>query len=338
MTPPNVNNSDHGRGSRLIFVGGAARSGTTLVQNMLDCHPDICGAPEFHHLPDFVHLRRRIHHNISKKWIDIICTYNEVDQAIASLAEELLLPLANKHNCKYLSEKTPANVLVFPDLVTLFPHAKFIHVIRDPRAIIASLLQVGKRSRQKGGKGNWYNSTLPGAIYYVKQCMRAGLQVSTTGSNRVLTVRYEDLVSDPRKETRKICQFLNLNWHEEMIYPENVRHLGEKAQCNEIWYDQNSFNRNPESTRISNWKNQLSWMQIIMIAASFKDFDELAKYGYQFRNGKVIPDRLADALSFLHLDGYPGYAWSEVAMFIRKLFLRTLHFLKASKVPGIPST
>ena len=93
MNPPQ-------RGSRLIIVGGAARSGTTLLQNMLDSHPDICGAPEFHHLPDLVRLRKRIHQNISKNWIDLICSYDEVDKAIASLAEELLLPLANKHNQK----------------------------------------------------------------------------------------------------------------------------------------------------------------------------------------------------------------------------------------------
>ena len=48
-------NSDGG--SRFIFVGGAPRSGTTLVQNMLDSHPDILGGPEFIHIPDIINLR-----------------------------------------------------------------------------------------------------------------------------------------------------------------------------------------------------------------------------------------------------------------------------------------
>jgi len=84
--------------------------------------------------------------------------------------------------------------------------------------------------------------------------------------------------------------------------------------------------------------HQLTWLQKIVIAASFKDFDELAKYGYQFRSGEVISDRLADACSFLHLDGYPGYLWSETAMIIRKLFVKILHFLKGSKVSNIPAS
>ena len=195
-----------------------------------------------------------------------------------------------------------------------------------------------KRSRKNGGKGNRYNSTLPGAIYYVKQCMRAGFEVSETNSNRVLTVRYEDLVSGPEKETQKICRFLELVWHEDMMHPEKFSHLGEKAQCNQIWYDKNNFNRNPDTTKFNSWMQQLSWLQKLVIVASFKDFDELAKYGYRFQNGKVIPDRLADAFSFLHLDGYPGYLWSETAMIFRKLFMKILHFLKGSKVSNISAS
>lgn len=47
-------------GKRYILVGGAPRSGTTLLQNILDSHPDIVGGPEFMHLRDFVELRKTL--------------------------------------------------------------------------------------------------------------------------------------------------------------------------------------------------------------------------------------------------------------------------------------
>lgn len=47
------------KGERLIFTGGAARSGTTLVQNILDSHPDIVGGPEFLHLEDLMAFKKK---------------------------------------------------------------------------------------------------------------------------------------------------------------------------------------------------------------------------------------------------------------------------------------
>ncbi len=132
-------------GRRLIFIGGSPRSGTTLVQNMLDSHPLILGGPEFLHLPNVINLRRTIHSSISREWIDIICTRDDVDRYIISSIKKLFLPLADKYQCEFYSEKTPENILVFSELIELFPEAYFIQVIRDPRGIVSSMQQVKKQ-------------------------------------------------------------------------------------------------------------------------------------------------------------------------------------------------
>ena len=49
------------RGNKFIFVGGAGRSGTTMVQNVLDSHPDIIGGPQFRNIPDIIDLRKKLH-------------------------------------------------------------------------------------------------------------------------------------------------------------------------------------------------------------------------------------------------------------------------------------
>ncbi|MGB0109821.1 MAG: sulfotransferase, partial [Terriglobales bacterium] len=58
--------------SRLIFVGGSPRSGTTLVQRVLDCHPEIYGGPEFDFVPPIVDLFQEMRRSIRSGRIDAI--------------------------------------------------------------------------------------------------------------------------------------------------------------------------------------------------------------------------------------------------------------------------
>lgn len=271
---------DTSRGKRLIFVGGAPRSGTTLVQNMLDSHPGICGAPEFFRIPDILELRRRLHHLISIELIDSICSYEDVDRCISCLIESLLLPLADKQGRTYLSEKTPQHVLVFSELLRLFPGAHFIHVVRDPRAVISSLLQVGKRARKKGKTPASYAAGLLPATVHVQQCLTAGLAASQAAPERVLTLVYEQLIANPEAETKNICKFLKIEWSEQMLYPSRKEHLGQKAQTNEIWYDKRTYNRDPQPEEVDKWRAQLSPIQQVIIARSFEEIKDLAHLGY----------------------------------------------------------
>lgn len=273
---------DLNRGERFIFVGGAERSGTTLVQNMLDSHPDICGAPEFHHLPDIINLRKRLHASIERKFIDLICSYDDVDRYMCSLTETFLYPLADQHGCRFLSEKTPSNVLVFPDLINLFPAARFIHVVRDPRAIIASMLQVGKRAKQESWKAQEFTRSVCAAVAYVRQCQKTGFASFELAPDRVFEVVYERLVANPENETRRICEFLGVEWSNRMLHPKDVKHLGEKAVTNDVWYDTKSFNRDPEPHEVDKWKNQLTYVQKVIITTAFLDNKELARRGYTF--------------------------------------------------------
>lgn len=276
--------ANQNRGNRLIFVGGSPRSGTTLVQNMLDCHPDICGAPEFFCIPNIVDLRKNLHELIAIEWIDAICSYEDVDSRIASLIETLLLPLADRQGCTFLSEKTPRNVLVFPELIKLFPEAHFIHVIRDPRAVVASLVEVGRKARERGKKPNKHATTVTAAIHHVKDHLRAGLSASASAPDKVLTLLYEDVVTRSEIETKKICQFLKIDWSEEMMHPGRKKHLGEKAQtagiAEGIWYNANTYNRDPDRSEIDKWKTQLTALQKVLVTKAFADIKPLRQLGY----------------------------------------------------------
>ena len=270
---------------RLIFVGGSPRSGTTLVQNMLDSHPLILGGPEFLHLQHIVDLRRRLHSSITKGWIDIICTREDVDSYLIELIEKLFLHLADKHQCEFYSEKSPENILVFSKLIELFPRAHFIQVIRDPRAIVTSMQQVKKRAVNKGLKPPAFTANIATRLAYVKKCFDAGFTAAKDAPGNVLTVAYEHLLMNPEIETKKICSFLGIDWNDSMLRSGEKEHLGQLAlttSSDEIWYDAKAYNRNPDSQNIEKWQSELTFGQQIRTIMAFKDNEDLMQYGYNF--------------------------------------------------------
>jgi len=274
-----------GGSERLIFVGGCPRSGTTLIQNMLDSHPDIFGGPEFLHLQDVIELRKKLRRSISVGWIDLFCSYEDLDGHLRALIQNILLPLADKHGGKYMSEKSPDNILAFSELVELFPEAHFIHIVRDPRAIVSSMQDVCARAKQKNIDIPAYTATPSSRIAYTTKCFDSGFAAVKKFPDKILTVVYESLVKDPEKETLKICRFIGLEWDSRMLAPQKKKHLGEKAittKSDEIWYDVNTYYQEPHDRNIEKWKKRLSAIQQIRVSRAFKHHKELKALGYDF--------------------------------------------------------
>jgi len=282
-TCSDCNNNNVTTNNRLIFLGGAPRSGTTLLQNMLDCHPEILGGPEFLHIPDIVNLRDKLHDSVSRGWISLICSADEVDKRIRSLINDFLLPFADKHGGQYLSEKTPENILVFSKLIELFPDSRFIHIVRDPRAVVASLLAVGDKARQKGEKPAPFAANLNSAIAYVRRCMDAGFKAKREAPEKVRTIVYEQLVRDPVGESQGLCRFLGIDWDQAMTRPGEMKHLGEAAittNSNEIWYDAKTYYSNPNADSLEKWRSTLSPYQQIAVHRAFQNHGDLQQLGY----------------------------------------------------------
>ena len=273
------------RGSGLVFVGGCPRSGTTLVQLILDSHPDVCGGPEFDRVPEILELRNKLRASVDSGRISLYCSREDVDREIALLIERLLTPYAEKRGCSLISEKTPWNVLVFQELLEIFPGAKLVFCVRDPRAVAASMLQVGRRAQKKGSDSPGFTKNLRSAIRTIWRSNNAGFIVANE-SKRVFTVVYERLVNEPEREIRRLCDFLSLPWSEEMLGPGEKLHTGEKS-LDGVWYTDEMFRSNPDPTRANKWENELTPAQQTEILVSFKNDENLKALGY----------RLSDELS-----------------------------------------
>jgi hypothetical protein len=71
-----------------------------------------------------------------------------------------------------------------------------------------------------------------------------------------------------------------------MLHPGKLKHPGEKAITNNVWYDAKSYNRDPERDQIEKWKSQLSRMQEMMIVESFRGNKDLLRLGVDLANSR----------------------------------------------------
>lgn len=321
--------NEPGNGQRLIFVGGSPRSGTTLVQNILDSHPHILGGPEFLHLPEIIQLRRTLHDSISRKWIDIICSKAVVDGLLREMIEKLFLPMADDNGFEYYSEKSPMNILSFTELIELFPDAHFIHVVRDPRSIVSSMKKVKARAVDKGLSIPSFTRNLSASIDYVGRCYDAGFAASGRFPEKVMTIVFEKLLESPEEQSKRICDFLSISWNEAMLHPGKKKHMGEQAiteNSGEIWYNEKEYYRDPDKENVNKWKTDLTAKEQIKTILAFQKREELKEFGYDFSLGSVTQS------TPLRIKSYFFYRWTfDASVKLVKTLLKSIPGLSSAK-------
>lgn len=130
---------DHRRLLPLVFVGGMARSGTTLMRVILDSHPKIKCGPETHILPSFLFWLTKFRSRSNNLRLELSGITNPIiDQAAASFLMEIFL--RHTQSADVLCKKDPFLMLEAQYLKQLFPRAKFIFMVRDGRAVAHSIV------------------------------------------------------------------------------------------------------------------------------------------------------------------------------------------------------
>ena len=211
-------------GDRMIIVGGAPRSGTTITQAVLDSHPKIFGGPEFDRLPEIARTRSQLLESLAAGRIVEFCDRGSINASFGRLIESLLYPAMHRHGASYISEKTPWNVLEFEALLEMLPGAKFIEVMRDPRAVVNSMLSVAARYRQRGLEPPDFIADLNAIIQTLIKSINAGYSAYQKHPHRVFRLKYEDLVLSPEATTRKLFDYLGIEWDSRVLFPGRTAH------------------------------------------------------------------------------------------------------------------
>ncbi len=193
---------------RPIFIGGAPRSGLTLLRLVLDAHPEISCGPDAGHVAltmtaaDFEATLGGLHREHF---------FLEEDYVRRNFARAIAAPMEARARAlgkQRWADKTAFNILVFEQLARLFPGALFIHLVRDGRDVAASLLE--RRWRAPSGAIFDHCATPAAAARYWGSIVTRGIDVERKLASRLLRVRYEDLAAHPALTTNRICEFAGL--------------------------------------------------------------------------------------------------------------------------------
>jgi hypothetical protein len=298
---PANNDNNCGRPRREpIFVVGTPRSGTTLLGLLLNAHPDIAIMGELHFFDQILPIRKQVPSLATNADLDTFSSHVRRTHAFQFLpyAEELLSAtlqrlrrdrertyerfyqyavdeFARRERVSIPGEKTTSNVRYIDRIMRIFPNAKIVHIIRDPRAVAASLSRM--RWASYGVLVNalkWKLDILGTQQYRDRHTYRE--------------IQYEELVSQPCSSLKKLCEFLEVPYTDKML--EYHKMQAAYIKC-EPWKD---GTRQPISkTNVAAWRQQLSVSQIHMIQLVTRH--QMNGYGY---DPVEIPSTTKIALPF----------------------------------------
>jgi Sulfotransferase family len=243
-----------------VFIVGAPRSGTTWVQRLLLDHPQICGGQESHFFPGFAYPMQMFDPrpmgerpvNLSTYW-----TKEAFFEELRGIWRRTMTPLlAAKPTATILVEKTPQHAQYMDRIIDLLPASRFIHVIRDSRAVAASLLAA---SRQPWGKRWAPSDALTAARVWKSHVLQACAMGASLGPQRYTTVHYEQLCADPVRHLVRLFAFIGLDVTEQWVRSTVKTHTlsNEKASAT-VSAEPPGFYREGS---IENWRKELSFAQ-----------------------------------------------------------------------------
>lgn len=215
---------------QIVFLVGAPRSGTKLLRHLLDQNPKISmttneteflpyliryvedggfNRPEgFQRFVKYLAYEDYFAHRKSEGYGETDfdawharCQGYSVSEVFSAF---LIGDVDGADNASILGDKSPGYVRILPQILKEFPNAKILHIMRDPRSQVGSLRTTfGKPIRESAVA--WCN-----AVDQVEN-------LRNTCGDRILQLRYEDLTEVPEFWLRRICQFLRVPYHTDML-------------------------------------------------------------------------------------------------------------------------
>jgi len=214
-------NEELSSNGRLVFLVSQPRAGSTLLQRMLVRHPEIHSESETWILlrPLFgldddgsgslAPYNARVEHQALREFLKTL-PGGETDyfEACRRMYGHLYSTVLNRVGSSVFLDKTPRYYEILPEIMKVFPDARFIVLFRNPLAVFRSVWRTF-------GAGQWTQMQ-----QFRRDLFRAPDALATAidvGNSRVMALRFEDLISDPSEALGGICRFLDLPDHEGMV-------------------------------------------------------------------------------------------------------------------------
>jgi hypothetical protein len=288
-----------------VFVVGCPRSGTTLLQRMLDNHPALAVINDSHFIPAALDgliqagdlpltpamiSRARSFRSRSGKtgFFRLGLPDTVVDEAARragtyrGFVTELYNEVARLHDKQLAGEKTPDYVRHIPLLHSLFPHARFLHVIRDGRSVALSLREWAAAGKGPARFELWAHEPVAMCALWWRWQVGAGRKDGPAlGEASYREVKYEELVSRPERVLDDITLFLGLPQAPQMLrYHEGRMRTKPGLSAKQAWL--------PPTPGLRDWQKEMTAPDLEVFEAVAGDL--LSELGYRRACTTISPD------------------------------------------------
>jgi len=218
-----------------FFIIGSGRSGNTILRRILQANPHVHIPPETYVLGDII---KTFKNNANLYWPNLVnlllskFQFHPEFETFAVDLRPLQLELANtpkqnrslsffldsfyRYHARKVAakisvrwgDKTPLNTFSLDTIAAVFPNAQFISIVRDGCDVVSSYLKSGIYTELDAAASRWRNSI------DIIDAFRA------KNPSKVIEIYYEDLVTQPEDTSRKVCQFLHLEFTVDMLSSE----------------------------------------------------------------------------------------------------------------------
>lgn len=217
---------------RPFFIVGSGRSGSTLLRRLLNNHTRIVIPPETYVLGLAI---KRYRQQSTMRWNDLVeyvfstfefhPEFKTFDLSLRPLVNELKDASKENRNlafmlnsfyhyyaqqhtgkdCELWADKTPVNTFSLERIYSVFPDAKFIHIIRDGCDVVSSYVTSGIYQSFEEAAKRWKMSVMLAEKFRKKH------------PETMLAIRYEDLVTEPKCTLQNICRFIGVEFEAQML-------------------------------------------------------------------------------------------------------------------------
>jgi hypothetical protein len=214
---------------QLFFIGGAPRSGTTWLQQILDAHPDVSCKGEglfLNHLAGplekMMMERSKALDEKNKNIFQHTGGYPlPVQEDMEFLIGTAILLALHRQSVgkphRAIGEKTPENVFFYPRLRQLFPTAKFISIARDPRDVLTSAWHFFRKPVAPQDEAMAKLDFIRNALPALNEGTRKMIAFNEEHPKDHIIVTYEDLRSTPVPIIAKIFGLLGVPDHDSIV-------------------------------------------------------------------------------------------------------------------------
>jgi len=209
---------------RLALLCGHPRSGTTLLEQVLDSHPDMVSAEETEVFHDYAYipLMQGLPEGAPMLPVLEAADINRLLHSRENYFRHMELLLGRPLNGRLLIDKNPSLTFLIPALVRVFPELKLLVALRDPRDVVLSCFM---QSFIPIGQITVAYLSLEGTVDEYAALMGIWQTVAPMLAGHYLQIRYEDMVEDLESVSRKTLDFLGVPWDVGVLkFDEHARH------------------------------------------------------------------------------------------------------------------